>query len=277
VFAPAAHAVTDPFPAGSPAFTISGSFAFTVPNSSPPPATLQTPVNFSATLSKGTSDGSGNITFPKANITFPTITGAKVAGVDAVITVVPTTNWTSTINTATGAMSLKGSLTAHIDLSATLGAGVKDCPLGPISADLESSTSGGKKFAAGKTTDTATVVDRTFAVPASTGGTCAIQALINGNVVGLDLPIAKGDTTAAHARYIIANLTIFPPGVTVTTTTTTTTTTVAPVTTTTVGPTALPRTGSSSLPLTIFGSALVAGGLAVVLSGRRRFSRSELR
>jgi LPXTG-motif cell wall-anchored protein len=127
------------------------------------------------------------------------------------------------------------------------------------------------------------VVDRTFAVPVATngGGTpgCApIVPFLNGATAGLDLPISKGDTSVRHARFVLGNLTIFPPGVVVptttstTTTTTTTTTTVAP--NTTIAPvraTALPRTGSSSSgPLALVGVALVAGGLALVRPGRKR-------
>lgn len=157
MFAPAAQAA-DPFPAGATTFTISGTFAFSAGN---PPSQVPTP--FTGQM-KGTSDGAGTITFPKADVSFPVVnTTLSLSGlsVPAIITVTPTTNWTGTIDTATGVVTLKGTLMSAINLTSLANV----CPLGPITLDASTTQSGGAKYKMSGKTATATVIDRLFRRP----------------------------------------------------------------------------------------------------------------
>jgi hypothetical protein len=184
----AAHAAT-PFPAGTTTFHVAGSFSFTV-SGTPSPAT-----NFTSSMT-GTSDGSGNITFPAGAISIPDVT-TSLSGITTIVHLSATNTWTSTIDTTSGAVTLTGGLLAKLDLQTSppqIG-----CPLGPLSLHQTSSVSGGKKYTPTGNTATATVGDRTFGVPAVTGAppTCTLGAVIDG-VLGL--PIAAGDTSApTHA------------------------------------------------------------------------------
>ncbi len=216
IVAPAASATTAPFPAGTTTINTAGTFSFTVLGTA-------TPVSFSATMT-GTSDGAGHLTFPKAQVHFPTVTTTLLSNT-AHIVITPTTNWAATINTSTGAVTLSGTFTTLISVEGALAATLTNCGLGPITPALSTANSGGVKYKKVGTHATATVIDHLFAVPSPTDpdGTCSNAALVG---TALGTPIAQGDSTAPHARYISGALTIYPPGVAAPTTTTSTSTTV---------------------------------------------------
>jgi LPXTG-motif cell wall-anchored protein len=252
----------DPIPAGETTIQIAGTFSFLVDGT-------PTPIDFTGQL-VGTSDGAGKLTFPKSGITFPDV-AVTLVGQSSVVHVSATGNWTATVDTDTGVMTTKGGITTLIDI----GDAIKNCGLGPLNLNLSTQTSGGKPYTEVGDHATATVVDRTFAVPTATdpSGTCALAPAIDG-VLGL--PIAAG--SEEPARFILANQTIFPPGAEVPTTTTVPITT-PPATQGTAAPAtvapaatdtgALPRTGASSAPLAALGAVCVVTGIALV-GGRRR-------
>src|SRR4051794_10259201 len=140
--APAAHAATDPFPAGTTTWVSTGTFSFTVSGTA-------TPVNFSGTL-KGTSDGAGNITFPQSGVKFGTV-DVTLLGQPATVQISPTSTWHGTINTTTGLTTLTGTLTTLINIP---GLAQTACGLGPITPVLSSAKAGGVAYK--KTGDTAT-------------------------------------------------------------------------------------------------------------------------
>jgi LPXTG-motif cell wall-anchored protein len=209
----------------------------------------------------GTSDGHGNLTFPKSAITFGSV--SMTVPVPTIIHLVATSDYTGTINTQTGLVTLTGTSETLIDIAALSATG---CPLGPTTANLSSASAGGVKYDAAA--HTATIADPTVAIPKITTApaSCSAAAIaaING---AFPLP-----TTAS----IVETLKVFPPGVSVTPTTsstTTTPTTAALATPTTVAPNALPRTGGPEWPIAAFGVALVGGGLALALRRRRSLTR----
>jgi LPXTG-motif cell wall-anchored protein len=208
----------------------------------------------------GTSDGHGNLTFPKSGMTFAPV--SMTVPVPTTIHLVATSDYTGTINTQTGLVTLTGTSETLIDIAALSATG---CPLGPTTVHLSSASAGGAKYDA--TAHTATITAPTFAIPKITTApaSCPAAAItaING---AFPLP-----TTGS----IVETLKIFPPGVAVTAaaTSTTTSTTTAPVaaaaTPTTTAANTLPRTGSSSGPLAFVGVSLLGGGLALALRRRR--------
>ncbi len=212
----------------------------------------------------GTSDGNGNLTFPKSGITFPAV--SLTITVPVTVHLIATSNFTGTINTETGLVTLTGSSETLIDIPALVSTG---CPIGPTVAHLSSANSGGVKYNA--TANTATVTDSSFVVPVVTNApaSCNLGAVnaING---ALMLPISGSDP-----RSLVVTMKVFPPGAVVPTTTTapttTTPTTAAPAST--VAPSTLPRTGGSDWPIAAFGVALVGGGLALASRRRRGLTR----
>ena len=165
----------------------------------------------------GTSDGAGHLTIPKANISFPPV--PKTIVVPAVVTPVASTNFTGTINTTTGAVTLNGSMSTFIAIAAlsTTGTG---CQLGPIALDFSTAHTGGVKYKTVGTHATATVSDTAFTIPVVPPATaeCPAPAVTTINSA-LFLP-------ATNNASITQALTIFPPGVAAPTTTTSTSTTV---------------------------------------------------
>jgi LPXTG-motif cell wall-anchored protein len=208
----------------------------------------------------GTSDGHGNLTFPKAGITSAPVN--MTVPVPTTIHLVATSDYTGTINTQTGLVTLTSTAETLIDIPALSATG---CPLGPTTAHLSSANTGGVKYDA--TAHTATITDPALAIPKITTAPASCPAAAIAAINGaFPLP-----TTGS----IVETLKIFPPGVAVTAaaTPTTTSTTTAPVaaaaTPTTAAPNTLPRTGSSSGPLAFVGVSLLGGGLALALRRRR--------
>jgi LPXTG-motif cell wall-anchored protein len=158
--------------------------------------------------------------------------------------------------------------------------GLTDCPVGPFTIHT-STVNGGTKYSAGN----ATVADPSYAVPvipSGASGCAGNEAAVNS---ALGLPGRSGITMDVGFAPVLTGSGVVP---TSTTTITTTTTTVKPTTTTTVktattpqtstrvaaATATLPRTGSSSAPLAIFGLSLLAAGVALWQSGRRRSRRT---
>jgi LPXTG-motif cell wall-anchored protein len=213
----------------------------------------------------GTSDGNGNLTFPKSGITFPALT--VTITVDVTVHLIAVSDFTGTINTETGLVTLTGSSETLLDIDVLVSTG---CPLGPTVAHLSSANSGGVKYNA--TANTATITDSTFVVPVITNAPASCNpgavAAIN---AALQLPISGSDP-----RSLVLTMKVFPPGAVVPTTTTAPSTTTTPTTAApaaTVAPSALPRTGGSDWPIAAFGVALVAGGLALASRRRRGLTR----
>ncbi len=211
----------------------------------------------------GTSDGNGNLTFPISGITY----APKTLTITVAVTVrlVALSDFTGTLNTKSGLVTLTGTSKTLLDIAAL---GATNCPIGPTTAHLSSANPGGVKYNA--TANTATITDTTFTVPVVTNppSTCPVGAVLN---AALALPISGSDP-----RSIVDTLKIFPPGAVVPTTTTAPTTTVAPTTAApapTVAPSQLPRTGGSDWPIAAFGIALVGGGLALASRRRRGLTR----
>jgi LPXTG-motif cell wall-anchored protein len=137
----------------------------------------------------GTVDDAGNLTLPKASISFPPFPAALVGGtVDTVITIQPTAAWAGTIDKHSGAVNIHAPLIAHIDLSSVFPADT-DCPVGPLDLNLTTGTSGSVtgsplNFATG----TAGVVDGTFAIPAFPDSPNCGDASELTSLAGLPLP-----------------------------------------------------------------------------------------
>jgi LPXTG-motif cell wall-anchored protein len=255
-FAPSAGATTAQFPAGSTTFELNGTFSLST-------AVGQKDVPLTGEM-KGTSDGSGNLSFPASTISFPAQSVNIV--VPATITPQASSAFTSTVDTTTGLLKLDGKITAFISIP-SLGTTGIGCPLGPVSFHLSTAHTGGKAYKPTGDHATATVSDTTFTIPKITNppSTCPSSAA---DTINSAINSSGGSLTE--------DLTIFPPGIVVpSTTTTTTSTTTTPVTaaspsTTAAHPT-LPNTGkSSTFPLGLTGTALVAAGSGFVASTRRR-------
>lgn len=196
-----AGAATAPFPAGTTTFRFSSAITITA---------LGTPSTITLTGDMtGTSDGTGNISFPAANIHFQPATLSS-AGQTVKVTTVANGTAKATINTTTGVVTLTGSVTQTLDLSALL-PGNTACQLGPVDQSFSSANSGGVKYTPTGTTATATVTGG-VTIPAITNtATCPNGATVSG-------ALSKTGT-------VVDKITIFPPGVAVPSTTTTTTTT----------------------------------------------------
>jgi LPXTG-motif cell wall-anchored protein len=144
----------------------------------------------------GTVDDAGNLTLPKASLSFPPFHALLVMGsVDSVITIEPTADWTGTIDQTSGAVHIHAPQIAHIDLSSLFPPDT-DCPVGPLDLNL---TTGTSQSASGTplnaATGAATVVDGTFAIPAfpDNAQNCPDGGALNG-LAGL--PLAGGVSTA---------------------------------------------------------------------------------
>jgi LPXTG-motif cell wall-anchored protein len=224
-----------------------------------------TAIPFPGTL-VGTSDGNGNLTFPKSGITSPAQT-LTLSGAPVTVRLVALSNYTGTLNTKTGLVTLTGTSETLLDVAALA---ATNCPIGPTTVHLSSANPGGVKYNA--TANTATITDTTFTVPVVTNPPASCNA---GAVTVLNQALALPITASSPARSIVDALKIFPPGAVVPTTTTapttTTPTTAAPAST--VAPSALPRTGGSDWPIAAFGVALVGGGLALASRRRRGLTR----
>jgi LPXTG-motif cell wall-anchored protein len=255
----AAATTTTTVPSSLPAgkVTVQATITFHLQQCTPAPCHAST-ITFTSSF-VGTSDGNGNLTFPKSGITSAPVTLTIVVPVK--VQLVATSDFTGTINTQTGLVTLTGSSETLLDIPDV---NPSKCPLGPTVAHLSSANSGGVKYNA--TANTATVTDTTFVVPVITNPPASCPAaLVDAITTALQLPISGADP-----RSIVVTMKVFPPGAVVPTTTTapttTTPTTAAPAAT--VTPSALPRTGGSDWPIAAFGLALVGGGLA--LASRRR-------
>jgi LPXTG-motif cell wall-anchored protein len=208
---------------------------------------------------KGTVDATGKLSFPKSGITFTTFTQTITVLVS--IHPVATGNFTGTVDPDSGTLSLTGSLETLVTASTPP---LRDCPIGPIKANLQS-----KNYS--KTTGKATLTDPAYIVPAmapNTPGCAGIEDTVNEL---LQLPSTGGVTMPAAVSPVLTGTGTAPPTTTTFTTTTTTTTTV-PTTqapSNTVAPSALPRTGSSTGPLAFVGLSLLGGGLALAFRRRR--------
>jgi LPXTG-motif cell wall-anchored protein len=184
------------------------------------------------------------------------------------VKLVALSDFTGTINTKTGLVTLTGSSETLLQIPAT-NPNPTNCPLGPSVAHLSSANSGGVKY--NVTANTATITDTTFVVPVITNPPASCPAaLVTAITTALQLPVSGADI-----RSIVVTMKVFPPGAVVPTTTTapttTTPTTAAPAAT--VAPSQLPRTGGSDWPIAAFGVALVGGGLALASRRRRGLTR----
>ena len=245
------------FPAGNITVTVSGTLKI---------ATSVGPVNvvFTGTM-KGTSDGSGHLTFPKSSIVFPPISVNLV--VPATVHISATTDFTGIANLKTGAVTLNGSIVNAIDIPALSASG---CPLGPINLHLSTGNSGGVKYSSASRT--ATDADTTFTIPKITSApaSCPAAAVTTINSA-FPLPV-----TGSTSRSIVQKLVFFPPGTAAPALTSSSGATVAvaaeSATATTAAPVAaaeLPRTGSSTTPLALAGLVSMLGGLTLLLLRRR--------
>jgi LPXTG-motif cell wall-anchored protein len=218
-------------------------------------------------IMKGTSNGSGALTFPVYGITFQPV--SVTIAVPAVVHVEANTPFTGTANLKTGVVTLSGSISNLIDIAALSATG---CPLGPMNLHLSTANPGGVKFASASRT--ATVSDTTFTIPKITTApaSCpaAAVAAING---AFPLPV-----TGSTSRSIEEKLTFFPPGVAAPTAAPAAavavageSVTAAPSSGTATAAAAsseLPRTGTNDVPIALAGVLLLASGLA--LATRRR-------
>jgi uncharacterized repeat protein (TIGR01451 family) len=150
----------------------------------------------------GTVDSAGNISLPMGSISFAPLTPTLPIVGPVPLTILPTANWTGTINPASGALMLAAPQTAHLDLSSAI-TGNSDCPLGPLMLNLTTGTSDG---AMGKpynsATGTAEIVDGTFAIPAIPDTplppNCPAGDTINGAV---PLPLSSGNIADLTATF----------------------------------------------------------------------------
>ena len=217
----------------------------------------------------GTVDSAGHLNFPQGGMTFASF-NTTTAGQAVTLHLVPTADWTGTIDPTSGSVLLNatGKVLFSVDVLS-----VVDCPLGPSTWNL---------FGKGYNSKTGKValVDPAFDIPALVPGTpgCAGQeATIDGL---LPLPAVGSANAGLTFSPILGGV-----GITATTTTdapTTTTTTVAPATTATpvtpaanTGGTQLPRTGSSTMPLAFAGATFLLAGLALVVRRKPRTAESS--
>src|SRR5438067_790285 len=78
----------------------------------------------------GTSDGNGNLTFPKSGITYPAKT-LTISGAPVTVHLVALSNFTGTLNTKTGLVTLTGTSETLLDVAALA---ATNCPIGPTTA-----------------------------------------------------------------------------------------------------------------------------------------------
>ena len=210
-------AQADVAPAGPITVTVSGSTLVTVFGTGGT-------ATFTGTLT-GTVDAAGNLTFPMAGATFP-VTADQAIGI-ATFDLQPAlaSDWTGTINTSTGAISVAGTL--DIGTIGKTPVAFPVCAIGPISVHLTTSSTGAGStgVAHNATTGTATIAQAGFttpkepvAAPFNPGCNATSSAAIN---VALGLPNTLGK--------VQLGLTFSPKLATATTTTT-----AVPATSTTV-------------------------------------------
>jgi LPXTG-motif cell wall-anchored protein len=248
----------------------------------------------------GTVDASGKMSFPMANISFPAFTGT-IGPVDATVTPQATSDWTGTVDPASGVVTLTGSMRT---LATVAVLGTTDCPLGPFTVHATTTNSGGVPYSAA---GAATVTDPAYSVPAIPAGTegCAgNDSVIN---LALGLPGTGGVTIAMSTDPVLTGAGVVP------------TSTIPPTTTTAAAQggqsvncpdfpnqeaaqaelnrdpsdpngldddndgiaceslpssgaapaSTLPRTGSLTVPLVVLGVGLIGAGLALVIRRRR--------
>jgi hypothetical protein len=180
----------------------------------------------------GTVQGDGTLDFPQAGITFPSFDVAITNPIATTVTVTPVadTDFTGNVDPGGGLVTLTGNLTTKITLSAF---GLANCPLGPMTLNLSTTTSGGRAYDAGS----ATVVDNTFVMPAIPlgSGVCGgYEAAIN-SLVGL--PTKPGESTMTMPVTFAPILTgSSSTSMATTSSSSSTSTTAASTTTTTLGP-----------------------------------------
>jgi hypothetical protein len=159
----------------------------------------------------GTVDAAGNISLPQASISFPTVTVIFPVIGPTPVTIDASGDWTGTIDPSSGALTLAAPQTTHIDLTG-FGLPDPDCPLGPLTLNLTTGTSG---TAQGKPYDSSTgiaeIVDGTFSIPAIPDAPlppgCPDADLINGAV---PLPLSGGMSVADFTATFTPVLTSGP-------------------------------------------------------------------
>ncbi|MDZ4825523.1 MAG: hypothetical protein SGJ13_03555, partial [Actinomycetota bacterium] len=190
----------------------------------------------------GTVDNLGNIAIPVAGISFSDFTVPATQVGDISVSVVPSGDFTGTIDPATGALNLSGGFTTLLDIPQVAAV---DCPLGPIPINWTTSPVHGGATNYNPVTGTAALVADTFIVPAiadtpANATACAgLAAFLN---AVLTLPSTPYDPTGGIGGVpsgfrIVQPTSISPILETVTSTSgAPTTTTTEPATTTTTEP-----------------------------------------
>lgn len=184
----------------------------------------------------GTINANGSISIPTSGATFPVFyVQNDAAGGDGVVTVTPrlASAATGTLAPDTGAMTLRLKLIVDLDATNLPSA----CAIGSTSAPIDmtalaTTTAGGTAYS--QSTGAATLVDRTYAVPGSSG--CSFLGSAINNALGL--PSTSGNNVATFALHSTSVLTPGPAptsstaGATTSTSNRSTTTTIARTTTT---------------------------------------------
>jgi LPXTG-motif cell wall-anchored protein len=181
-------------PAGAVTNSVHAAFAGTLSINGSTPVVIDG-INGTA---DGTVDDAGNLTLPKAAISFPPFHAGLVGGsVDAVITIEPTATWTGTIDQHSGAVNIHAPQIAHIDLSSVFAVDT-DCPVGPLDLNLTTGTSGnahGSPLSA--SSGKADVVDGLFPIPGFPDNPAPANCGDAGELNGLaGLPLNGGVSTA---------------------------------------------------------------------------------
>jgi hypothetical protein len=199
------------------------------------------------TFANGDVASDGSLTFPQAGATFPSFNVDITDPIPLTVGVTPVANsdFTGNLDPDTGLMTLSGSISTNLAITAF---GITACPLGPLTLNMSTANPGGVAY--DDATGAVTLSDNTFVVPAiPTGqaGCAGFEGLINTQLM---LPSAPGAATltlgGTFSRVLLGSTTVpstAPPTTEPPASSSTTTTTEAPTTTTTTAP---PTTSSTT-------------------------------
>ncbi len=168
----------------------------------------------------GTIDAAGHITIPAAAITFVdfAVPGTPVG--DVSVSVVPTGDFTGTVNPDTGAMTINGGFTTLLSVPDL---GANGCPLGPVALHWTTAPVHGGATPYNPATGAAVLVEDTFFVPAiastlSNFLRCgALLPVLNSTLMLPSVPYNPGPPVVGFR--IVQPMTIAPAVGSVTTTT----------------------------------------------------------